>query len=199
MRTMTDKNKALWQAGLIVALPAIAVAAAYLFFPGDQQQRDRLLSRLGATNHGVLIEPARTIARLGFTTVGGKGWQVGGNSKWKLVVASDGECGKPCQNALYLTRQIHKLLPRRSHRLERFYISQRPPSDRQQQLLAEQYPATRVLLDSAHHLQRQLAGTNVPANREGFFYLLDSRGRLVLFYSPQHEYKQVIKDLKVLL
>lgn len=196
---MTTNKKALWQAGLIIALPVIAVVAGYLFFPSNEQQRDNLLSWLGTTNHGVLIEPVRTIADLTFATPSGENWQAGGNSKWKLAVVDNGNCDEPCQNALYLTRQIHKLIAKRANRVERLYISEQSLTGQQQQMMEKEYPATTVLLDRSHQFQQQLADTNVPDNRTGFFYLLDSRGQLVLFYTPEHEYKKVIKDLKVLL
>ena len=196
---MTNNKKSLLQGSLIVAMPLIAVAAAYIFFPDNQQQRDDLLSWLGTTNHGELIEPRQSIADMSFATADGKQWQAGDNSKWKLVVADNGNCGDPCQTALYLNRQTHKLIPKRLNRLERFYVSQQPLGQALQQRLAEEYPGVTVLLDSNGQLQQLLDLTNVPDQRNGFYYLIAPTGELVLFYTPDHEYKKVIKDLKVLL
>ena len=200
---MANNNKSLLQGSLIVAMPLIAVAAAYFFFPSNQQQRDDLLSWLGTTNHGELVEPGQSIADVSFATADGRQWQIGKNHKWKLVVADSGECGDACQAALYLSRQIHKLIPKRINHLERLYISQQSPSQAQQQRLTEEYPGVIALLDSNDQFQQLLDLTNVrldnSANRDGFYYLIAPGGEMVLFYTPDHEYKQVIKDLKVLL
>ncbi|MGS2723478.1 hypothetical protein ACVBEJ_07005 [Porticoccus sp. GXU_MW_L64] len=198
--TAPDKpnRKAIIQGSLVIGLPLLAMAAAYLFFPANSQQKDDLLSWLGTTNHGTLIEPRKTITGEVFTTTTGKPWQVGGNSKWKLLVASNGACDEPCQQALYLTRQIHSLIPKRKNRLERAYISDQPASDSLLQLLTEAHASMPALVDSGA-FKAQLIDSNVPHNCQGCYYLVAPNGELVLFYTPEHEYKKVIKDLKVLL
>ena len=200
----SGSKKSLLQGSLVVAMPLIAIAAAYFFFPNNQQQRDDLLSWLGTTNHGELVEPSQSIADLSFikqssATAEGGQWQVGGNHKWKLVVVDNGDCDAACQQALYLNRQTHKLIPKRTNHLERFYISTQLPGRAQQQRLMEEYPGVTALLDSNNQFQQLLDTTNVPGNRDGFYYLIAPNGELVLYYTPEHKYKRVIKDLKVLL
>ena len=149
---MTDSEKpnrkAAVQGGLVIALPLIAVIAAYVFFPANSEQQKDLLDWLGTTNHGTLIEPKQTIEGEVFTTASGKAWQVGENTKWKLLVASNGPCDESCQQALYLTRQIHTLIPKRKNRLERAYISDQPASDSLLQLLKEAHTDIPALVDN---------------------------------------------------
>ncbi|MCV6604791.1 MAG: hypothetical protein OIF34_05775 [Porticoccaceae bacterium] len=191
-------RKALLQGSLVIGLPLLAMAAAYLFFPANPQQKDDLLSWLGTTNHGTLVEPRVSIAGDTFIASDGQSWQAGSNSKWKLIVASDGPCGEACQQALYLTRQIHKLIPKRVNRLERFYLGSQPASDELQTLLQEAQGGLPALTDNGSFFSK-LAQSNAPQNCQGCYYLIAPDGEMVLFYTPQHEYKKVIKDLKVLL
>ncbi|MDM3870815.1 hypothetical protein QSV34_05550 [Porticoccus sp. W117] len=199
--TTTNKSnrKAIIQGSLVIGLPLLAMAAAYLFFPANSQQKDDLLSWLGTTNHGTLVEPRVSIAGDTFSANDGQPWQVGANNKWKLMVATHGTCDDACQQALYLTRQIHKLIPKRINRLERFYISSQPASPDLQQLLESEHGNIPALLDSSGVFFDKIAQSNAPDDCQGCYYLIAPDGEMVLFYTPQHEYKKVIKDLKVLL
>ncbi|UTW44604.1 hypothetical protein KFE80_09375 [bacterium SCSIO 12696] len=191
-------RKAVLQGSLVIGLPLLAMALAYLFFPANSEQQKELLSWLGTTNHGTLIEPRQSIKGEVFTAASGETWQVGENSKWKLLVAANGPCDELCQQALYLTRQIHTLIPKRKNRLERAYISDQPASDSLLQLLQEAHAGMPALLDNGAFKAR-VAKTNAPQNCQGCYYLVAPNGELVLFYTPENEYKKVIKDLKVLL
>lgn len=196
---MTQKTQR-WQIWVIVGLPFLAMGLARLLFPTTENERDQLLDFLGTRNQGVLIETPTTIAEITLSTSDGTVWQASGeNGKWKLVVVGDADCDNACRQSLYLTRQIHRLLPKRSTRLERLYIGSGDPSPALAKWLKQEYPGMTVLRDAGLGIDGLLDHAGVPSQRSGLFYLLDPRGYLVMYYTPEHDYKQVIKDLKVLL
>lgn len=195
---MSEKKKLPVQGLLIVFMPVLVIAAVYFIFPNTVSERDSLLSALGTTNHGQLVEPAVTID-------GVVGTRENGDPKWQLMIVDDGSCQQRCQQALFITRQIHKLMPKRANRFERAFITTSTLNEEAKSLLAEQYPTVQTLENTDGQLQQLLASTNVPWQENGVIYLVDPRGYLVLYYleeqhyQQQGDYKKIIKDLKVLL
>ncbi len=197
---MTDKKSQRWQIWLIVGMPVMVIVLARVLFPSSEDERNRLLDFLGTRNNGVLIEPAMAVTDARLLVEGGSAWQPSTeNTRWKLVVVGDRNCGDACRQSLYIARQIHKLMPKRNNRLERIYIGNEAPSSDFAEVLARDYPGVAVLRDESGDFGRVLDNAGVPEQRAGFIYLLDSRGYLVMYYTSQHSYKEIIKDLKVLL
>ncbi|WIO74247.1 hypothetical protein QP938_13235 [Porticoccaceae bacterium LTM1] len=185
-----------WQMWLVLLIPVAAVAASYWLLPRSDDQRDQLIADMGTTNFGTWIQAEQGLADLPLAGLSAGPWQ--DNGKWKLVIADNGDCGEPCQQALFITRQLHTLLAKRADRIERLYLSPDQPIAEQQQRLKEQYPSVLTVHDGGS-FSELLNNSNIPDQRDGFIYLADSKGKLVLYYPAGQNYKEIIKDLKVLL
>lgn len=185
-----------WQLWLVLLIPVAAVAASYWLLPNSDDQREQLLADMGTTNHGIWIKAQKGLADLPLTGLSANTWQ--DNGKWKLVIADNGDCVEPCQQALFISRQLHTLLAKRADRIERLYLSPDQPAAEQLERLNKQYPSVVALRDNGS-FDQLMNDSNLPDQRDGFIYLADSKGNLVLYYPVGQDYKEIIKDLKVLL
>lgn len=189
---MPGKKNNKWQGLLILIIPVLVVLAVYLLFPSSTEQRDQLLASWGTRNFGTLVSPQQQLGLADLSE------QLSSSGKWKLVIADDGSCGADCRESLYITRQIHKLMPKRSNRIERVLLSSGELSAEVQLLLQQEYPA----LVQVNDQQGQWPGLRQQSNLgdlQGGYVLVDPEGWLVMYYQSSDDYKKVIKDMKVLL
>jgi hypothetical protein len=194
---MSEKKGLPLQAWLIIGIPILGVLFIYLSFPSSQQERDTLVELVGTTNHGELIYPAIDASSEEIFLEDDSLVKFGGdNSRWKLIIIDDGNCNEACRKSLYITGQIHKLIPKRSNRIERIYLSQKRPDPELVAELKKQHPA---LLFAQSELTTVIENSDVPSQRKDIYYLMDSKGQIMMYYHSGHDYKKIIKDLKVLL
>lgn len=195
---MTQKKSFPLQAWLIIGIPVLGILLMYWALPDNQDDRDSLITTLGTTNHGTLIYPAIDASAAQWLGTDGTYLEFGGqNTRWKLIVLADGRCHDACQKSLYITAQIHKLIPKRMNRIERLYVSANALENDISAQLSAAYPGLLVVEGAMTELLA--ANGNVPLERDDVFYLMDSKGQIVMYYHSEHDYKKIIKDLKVLL
>lgn len=108
---------------LIAGIPVTMVlAATWLWFFVARGDID-LVSALGTANQGTLVQPPRQLAGV-VQAEGAALVFAGSDPKWTLLVANAGaECGHPCEEQLYLTRQIHFAMGKQFNRLQRMYVA----------------------------------------------------------------------------
>jgi hypothetical protein len=194
---MSEKKGLPLQAWLIIGIPILGVLLMYLSFPDSQQERDELVEMLGTTNHGELIYPAIDTAGQEIVLEDGSLLAFGTeNSRWKFIIFDDGNCMDACRKSLFITGQIHKLIPKRSKRIERIYISPNKPDA---ELMAELKKEDPALLFAQSELASAIEHEQAMPQREDAYYLMDSKGQIIMYYHSDHDYKRIIKDLKVLL
>jgi hypothetical protein len=161
----------------------------------------------GRTNHGELIEPARTLPLIALplvalpqivTTPGGDALAAADvlTGKWSLVYANSGDCNADCRNTLYFMRQTHLGLANLAPRVQRVFLVTALCCDRD--YLVREQPGL-ITLDAAGASGATLLAQFPPERRASSIFVVDPRGNLMLRYDAHDDPKGLRNDLKKLL
>lgn len=155
----------------------------------------------GGASHGQLLVPPRPLPGVLLYDPAGKQENGVLRSKWSLLYLVSGPCERPCQNALYMMRQLRLALGRHAHRVQRVLViyGSFPPEP----AALQDYPGQMVMAglavdgDDPGHSFRLLDGDE--PLRAGRMYLVDPMGNLMLAWPVGTEPAGIIADLKRLL
>ncbi len=195
-----------WELIILFAMPIVGtlLMTAYYYAVVDAS------GDLGTHNKGELIAPPKPVAELELVGVDGKAFKLDdGTGTWSFVVVPDysigdgeAQCDEACQKNLYLTRQIREALGKYKMRVRNVLLSQSPTlaADFNQLMSTEYQGHTVTVVDSAAFDQwskkEEPALDSLPSVS---FYVVDPAGWLMMYYSSEHNYKQVISDMKFLI
>jgi cytochrome oxidase Cu insertion factor (SCO1/SenC/PrrC family) len=159
----------------------------------------------GRTNHGALIEPARTLPLVALPQValapdaapGGDALAAADvlTGKWSLVYVNSGNCNADCRNTLYFMRQTHLGLANLAPRVQRVFLVSAACCDRA--YLAREQPGLITLNADGAAAAALLA--QFPSERSSSIFVVDPRGNLMLRYDAHDDPKGLRNDLKKLL
>jgi hypothetical protein len=155
----------------------------------------------GRTNHGELIEPARTLPLVALPQValapGGDALAAADvlTGKWSLVYVNSGDCNADCRNTLYFMRQTHLGLANLAPRVQRVFLVTAGCCDRD--YLAREQPGLIILNADGAAAAPLLA--QFPPERSSSIFVVDPRGNLMLRYDAHDDPKGLRNDLKKLL
>ena len=131
------------------------------------------------------------------------------NGLWTLVIVGDGVCEAACENALYLTRQVHIALGKDASRVQRYYAELGSALDEGlAAALAEQHPrlvavhADRVKFAEYVNAVTEAQGLEFNVQQlvdESYVFVADPLGNIMLYFTSDHSGKQILKDVKKLL
>lgn len=201
---------------LIGGLPVtIVLAATWLWYFGTSGNVD-LVNMLGTANRGQLIQPPRQLDDFALSEDGSEQTGVSYRElepRWTMVVPNAGPCDTSCEERLYLTRQIHTAMGKEFKRIRRFYVGDSPAQSTSLDVtaLSDQRPAPAgPLVDFLDAEHRGLTPLVLPPQAlEALFpevsadpstwYLVDPSGWVMMAYTSDVPYKDVISDLKFLL
>lgn len=146
----------------------------------------------GTINKGVLLAPPVSLEAL--TQFADYPESAG---KWRLLVPVFGPCEQACEQALYLTRQVHLRLNEKAPRVARLVVAD-PHfiTEAFEQRLAEQHPGVLLLPLPADQWQALIAGSNW---QDGQYAMVDQAGFMMMFYQSQHTGNDLLTDLKRML
>ncbi len=191
---------------LIAGLPVTMIlAASWLWFFVERGDID-LIRAIGTANSGELIADPINISETKFLTSDGSSIAFGDiEPKWTFLLVNNGDrCDSSCEEALYLTRQIHIAIGKDFHRIQRVFVSDTVAgetalvgdgSNLAGRLEAEHGRLTALTTDQETLASMTPSGTmNEPA-----WYLVDPAGWVMMKYPNDLNYKSVITDLKFLL
>jgi hypothetical protein len=160
----------------------------------------------GRTNHGELIEPARTLPLIALPRVlAAPGAAPGGDAlaaadvltgKWSLVYANSGDCNADCRSTLYFMRQTHLGLANLAPRVQRVFLVTAACCDRD--YLAREQPGL-ITLDAGGAAGATLLAQFPAEGRASSIFVVDPRGNLMLRYDAHDDPKGLRNDLKKLL
>ena len=197
----------------IVGIPVMVVLAAtwlwYFVARGDLD----LVAILGTSNHGSLVQPARSLDEGNLLNSAGAAFSYSDlPPQWTFLVPGKGSCSVDCEKLLYLTRQIHLAMGKNLPRIRRFYVSDVAVSETalDVDVLSDKRPAPS---DFEHYMESEQQGmkafTVSPDKHASLFvetydepttwYLVDPAGWIMMSYTSEISYKKVIADLKFLL
>lgn len=199
---------------MIAGIPLTMILAAswlwYFVVEGDLD----LVGAVGTANRGQLVQPPRQLDE--YTMRNDSGVLVKFSDlprKWTMLVANQGPgCDDSCENALYLTRQIHIAMGKEFNRIGRLYLSEQPLATTRLEVgeLSDQRPAPASmseLLATEHRGMKALTlaegsfQTLFPEQQTdaSTWYLVDPAGWVMMSYNSGIHFKDVISDLKFLL
>jgi cytochrome oxidase Cu insertion factor (SCO1/SenC/PrrC family) len=156
----------------------------------------------GRTNHGVLIEPARTLPPIALPQIAASS---GGDSlaaadvltgKWSLVYVGSGDCDAGCRDTLYFMRQTHLGLANLIPRVQRVFLVTSGCCDRD--YLAREQPNL-ITLNADGAAGSSLLAQFPAERRDSTIFVVDPRGNLMLRYDAHEDPKGLRNDLKKLL
>lgn len=198
---------------LIAGTPlTMILAATWLWFYVARGELD-LVGAVGTANRGTLIQPPRQIDEVALEQEGVALAYSELEPRWTLAIpwgASD--CDASCEQTLYVTRQIHMALGKNFHRIQRMFISPQAPAaiNLSTDRLSDGHPLPQdfaSLLAGEHRRVRALQLDGEGFNRlfsewdddKSTWYLIDPGGWIMMSYTQEISYKEVIADLKFLL
>jgi cytochrome oxidase Cu insertion factor (SCO1/SenC/PrrC family) len=166
----------------------------------------------GRTNHGALIEPARTLPLVVLPQVAPAPAPAAASSeaagsdplaaadvltgKWSLVYLGRGDCDAECRNTLYFMRQTHLGLANLIPRVQRVFLVIGGCCDRS--YLAQQQPHL-ITLNAEVAAGAPLLAQFPPERRASTIFVVDPRGNLMMRYDARDDPKGLRNDLKKLL
>jgi len=170
----------------------------------------------GHTNHGALIEPARSLPLTALPQVtpapaassgarGDSDDSAAGDplaaanvltGKWSLVYVGRGDCDTECRNTLYFMRQTHLGLANLIPRVQRVFLVTAGCCDRD--YLAHQQPNL-ITLNAGVAAGEPLLAQFPPERRVSTIFVVDPRGNLMMRYDTHDDPKGLRNDLKKLL
>lgn len=202
---------------LIGGLPVtIVLAATWLWYFGISGNFD-VVGALGTGNRGQLVQPPRQIDDHALSEDGTAATRVVWadlEKRWTMLVPNAGaNCAKACEKTLYLTRQIHTAMGKEFNRLRRVYAGTVAAESTALAvaMLEDGRPAPAAsfaqFLNGEHRGLRSVVvstadfATLYPelAVNESTWYLVDPSGWVMMAYTSDIPYKDVISDLKFLL
>jgi len=173
----------------VIAICIAPVAASYFAY--------YVMPPSGRTNYGSLVTPPRPVpAALQLTQLDGRPFSFESLAgKWILVAAADAECGERCNAALLQMRQQRLMTGKERERVERVWlVTDRAPLSAQ---VLREYEGTRfVRAPAAARAWLSLEPGEAP---DGFVWLVDPMGNLMLRWPQNPEPQKVKKDLARLL
>jgi cytochrome oxidase Cu insertion factor (SCO1/SenC/PrrC family) len=165
----------------VCAMPLVAALIAFHLFPPA-----------GRTNYGELVTP-RPLPHAALQRLDGLPFTLAAlRGKWVLLQVDDGACGPPCQEKLFLMRQVRLAQGKNMDRIERVWLvldAGRPAPE-----LARLHDGA-VVARAAPELLAALPATEV----RDHIYLLDPHGNVMLRFPKHADPKRMIKDLERLL
>lgn len=177
----------------IIACFAVPLAAAWLLV-GRWQPNSSI-------QHGELLNPARPLANLRFTTLDTPALdQMSIRAHWVLVyLYPAAECNAPCQTVLYNMRQARLALGKDMGRVKTLLLLDAPPNPTLYQWLTAEHPAMMVGIADVV-TRNELSSAFGSADTAGeWIYLLDPLGNLLMRYSTAVDPRGILKDLQRLL
>ncbi|MBV1932534.1 MAG: hypothetical protein KUG71_12560 [Porticoccaceae bacterium] len=196
-----DNKRGKFQLWLIILMVAIVLVGGFVLIPGDEEEKSRLLALLGTSNKGDLLIPMASIAELP-SFQNDKPWRWEEQKpKWRLILPVVNACDQACKDMLYSSRQVHIRLDKKAHRVERVLLNLGTPLD-EATLAYLQSEHIHLKLVSADHndFMQLLAPTNADWQPDlARLFVLDQRGDLMMYYTPDHDGSDILADLRHLL
>jgi cytochrome oxidase Cu insertion factor (SCO1/SenC/PrrC family) len=188
-------RRTLWILLVVFLVPWLLGTGLYFYFKETGIRPD-------TASKGTLIEPARPLEPFALSALDGETFGLEDlRGHWTLVYIAPSICADPCLQNLYHMRQVRIALNKDMGRVQRLLVltdSERLESLRP--VLEREYPQMETVTGSQQALAEmtdQFLGTG--AHREGWIYLVDPLGNLMMGFPPDLDPRGMLKDLKKLL
>ena len=189
---------------IIMAIVVIPFLLAYAMF------RTGVWMPISTTNKGSLLLPPLHVDELRLKERDGAAIDYqSADGRWAMIIIGDGVCDATCENALYLTRQVHIALGKEASRVLRYYGELGVELDEQlAATLAKEHPRLVAVNVDREEFTRYVdtraaeQGLDFDSQvlvEESYILIADPLGNIMLYFTPGHSGKDILKDLKKLL
>jgi len=148
------------------------------------------------TNHGELIEPARSLPAEALPAADGMSVRNVFSKQWSLVYVGDGRCEAQCRHALYFMRQIRIELGSDMTRVKRVFLVTNDCCARE---FLEREHAGLLVLDASGPQAAALLAQFPQGERADSLFIVDPLGNLLMRYDTRRNPRGLFEDLKKLL
>jgi cytochrome oxidase Cu insertion factor (SCO1/SenC/PrrC family) len=189
------------QLWLMVSMVTGVFILAFLVMPGNEEEKARLLDFLGTSNRGTLLIPTVPIVNVP-SMQGEKPWRWNEQKpKWRLILPVVNGCDRACRDMLYISRQVHKRLDTKAHRVARVLLNLGPRLDKDTMaFLRTEHLYLKLVSADRNAFARLLEPTNADWQAGVTrLFLLDQRSELMMYYTPENQGVDILADLRHLL
>ncbi|OUS15497.1 hypothetical protein A9Q88_10605 [Gammaproteobacteria bacterium 50_400_T64] len=187
---------------LIITITIAVMLSGFLLMPGDDGERNRLLSILGTNNRGTLLQPVVLMADMPLTDQQGESWLWQDQTpKWRLLLPFVGECDETCREFLYISRQVHIRLDKKTQRVKRVFLNLGAPlDDEMKAFISREHPYLTVVRGNEATFMALIAASQSGwSAEESRLFVVDQQGVAMMYYTPEHEGSDLLRDLKHLI
>lgn len=199
------KSNSKKQLSLILGLPiAVVILSSILFFLAKEN-----IINFGTINQGTLIRPPVELGQLHPSrNDGGEFFFDLPDSKWVYMVVGGRQCVDACERMLYLTRQTHIALGKKTNRVERVYLAlDGPLSAPLRDFIEREHDDLTILHAEGSAFLKAFEGMEINPRDPKAFYVVDPLGWTMMYYRAADTNQQtlttlgkdVLKDMKRLL
>lgn len=190
--------RARWMLLLLMLIPiGVVLLATFVFYT-------RIGLPEGTRNKGLLISPPLQINDVGLRGVQGDNFLIDGvkDQRWFFLVVHPSACDDVCRQQFWEIRQTRIALGKYTDHIQRVWlVTDGQIDDVTAQWLKNEHPDIVLSYASSERWQQLLQQSPAGSTSTGKarFYLVDPRGFVMMYYTPEQTYKDVITDMKFLL
>lgn len=151
------------------------------------------------SNHGELLEPARTVPPLQVRQMNGR--ELDKNylqGYWTLAYIAN-TCDPQCKSSLYYMRQVRQALGKNRERAQTLFMMSRPPDAMIREWLRTEHATTTVGVADKRTLEFFSRVFPDEPQVGDWIYLIDPLGNLFMRYGMEDDSKGMLDDLEHLL
>ena len=176
---------------VVIAFVAPVVAAYALFFLG--------ITPPAYSNKGELLDPIIDVESFALSDDSNNvlGRDAITEHKWHMMYFVGSSCDDACNQSLYNMRQINIAAGKYANRLQRLLVHLEAPAEEFQALVAKEYPQARHVNANAETIAAALQEVG-PQFRANEIYIMDPLGNIMLRFTQEQSYKDILHDLKKL-
>ena len=177
----------------VVAAFVVPVVAAYiLFFLG--------VTPPAYSNKGELLDPIINIEAFALTDA--ENQPVAADDfiihRWHMILFAGASCDDACNEALYKMRQINIAVGKNAPRVRHTVVHYAPPDEAFSALLDQDYPDAIRAYSGSESVEKALEQVGA-SFRSNEIYLMDPLGNIMLRFTQDQSYKDLMHDLNKLL
>ena len=196
MTTMTART---FPATRRARLLLIAIAACFVVPLAVAAVLVQFWRPTGSGAHGDLLDTARPLPELALRQAGDTvSTRELFDQRWTLLYWLPAGCDETCEQSLYYMRQVRLALGKDADRIQTLLATDEPPVQPLSDWLAREHTAMQ-LTEADAGLSRFLAESFAAENAEGWIYVIDPLGNLLMRYGSSSDPGNILDDLKHLL
>ena len=191
-QTQKNANRNPYTPWFVVLSFVVPVVAAYaLYFMGVKPP--------ASSNKGELLSPVVDIESFSFNDDNNQPISRDDITmrKWHMIYFAGATCDEACNQMLYKMRQINIAMGKYAPRLRRLLVHLEQPGEEFQALIEKEYPDARHANANSQTIEVALQDIG-PQYRSNEVYIMDPNGNVMLRFTQDQSYKDLMHDLKIL-